>query len=462
MTISSRCGVLAALTVFLGACTAETSSPAVADHFEVVGGAGQTGTFGRALDSALVVRVVDDRGAPMVGKRLTWTVTAGGGTIEAASAETGVDGIAQARWRLGTLIGTQAVQVRGDGLPTLQVTADVDGLRASAVAVAGDAACALDPDGHPWCWGGHYWYQYAPNATYGDVPVRIDSVHAFTSITAGIDHFCALTGTGEAWCWGAGDRGELGTGAQQTVTIVPTQVAGGHAFTSITASWYTTCALDPAGQAWCWGTPGDGSLGTGSASVLSPAPVQQGTTAFASIAMGYEHICALESNGQAWCWGHQDVGQLGDSLGIGSPVPRQVAGPTRFRSITAGDHFTCAIALDGTTWCWGAPPIQPYRERPTPTMLATAGMSAVVGDYEFMVGLQAHRPLSAGLSWYVGAPEELGGGALTEMPGGLYGIRQIALRWATICMVRSDDVVFCAGEVPGHGSTAEPVAIPAP
>src|SRR5690242_2227945 len=132
----------------LGACAAETSSPAVADHLEVVSGAGQTGTFGRPLDSVVVIRLVDDHGAPMAGRPLAWTVTAGGGALEVAETETGVNGVALAHWRVGTQIGPQAIQVRTDGLPPLEITADVDGLRASAVAVTGGAVCALDTDGH--------------------------------------------------------------------------------------------------------------------------------------------------------------------------------------------------------------------------------------------------------------------------------------------------------------------------
>lgn len=454
--------LIALYALALGACAAETSSPAVADHFEVLAGGAQTGAYGRALDSLIVVRLVDDRGAPMVGVPVRWSVITGGGRLDPVTAVTGPDGLAMGRWIMGSTPEDPRLQVSAAGLPPLDIVAQVAVLRATAVAVSGSAACVLDPLGAAWCWGYHQWYQATPNATYGPVPIKIDSTHTFRTIAGGIDHFCALTTAGEAWCWGIGSRGELGTGAAVTSTLTPVAVAGGHTFTSITASWYTTCAIDTAGQAWCWGTPGDGSLGTAAYTELSPAPVQQGATVFTSISMAYEHICALETGGQAWCWGHQDVGQLGDSIGGSATTPRQVQGPTRYREIAAGDHFTCAIGLEGGLWCWGSPPLAPYQQSQRPVAMGVTGLRGLMGDDSFLVGLSAGRPLSAGSSWYTGAPEALGGGTLKAMPGGLFGISQIALRWSTICMLRSDQAVLCAGDVPGYGSSATPVAIPAP
>ena len=452
--------LIALSALALAACAAETSSPAVADHFEIVQ-APSTGIPGRPLDAPLLVRLLDDHGDPMPGLDVQWSVTSGGGHLGTVSTTTGGDGLIAGQWILGPFAGDQQLRVSAAGVSPLDITIEVDGLRAAVVAVTEAAACTLDSLGSVWCWGGHPYWQPSQHA-YGDTPAPIDSGHTFRQIVGGTDHFCALTDAGAAWCWGEGLRGELGTGASVAMTMVPVPVSGGHTFATLTATTWATCGLDHAGQAWCWGSPGDGSLGTGGASQLSPAPVLQGSTTFASISLGYEHVCALEPDGQAWCWGHQDVGQLGDSSGGSSFIPVRVAGTTRFREINAGNHFTCAVALDRTLWCWGAPPLAPYGEHRTPTSIGIAGFTGLSGDDEFMVGLQATRPLSAGSSWYVGVPEGLGGSRLAEMPGDLYSIRQIALRWAHICMVRSDDLVFCTGNVPGYGLTADPVAIPHP
>jgi hypothetical protein len=183
---------------------------------------------------------------------------------------------------------------------------------------------------------------------------------------------------------------------------------------------------------------------------------------YASLSIGYEHICALEPGGQAWCWGHQDVGQLGDSTGVGQSFPRKVVGTTLFRSVTAGDHFTCGIAMDTSLRCWGSAPLAPYAVHLTPALVDGAGFGRILGDDSFLAGVRNHRPVTAGSSFYTGAAPELGTSTLTEIPGGIASITDIALRWATICMIRSDEAVFCVGDVPGYGSSATPVAIPVP
>jgi alpha-tubulin suppressor-like RCC1 family protein len=336
-------------------------------------------------------------------------------------------------------------------------------MQALAVAVSNSAVCAIDTLRVTRCWGSLGSNDInGPIPPYGNTPVVVDSTLRFTAIAGGWYHFCALTEAGAAWCWGLPDGGALGTGVGAVASALPQQVAGGQTFTSIAANWRTTCALDAAGQAWCWGSPGEGSLGTGNLTEVVPATVIQGSTVFTSISLGYDHICALDTNKAAWCWGHQDVGQLGDSLFVDANAPHLVAGGKQYASIAAGDHFTCAIGLDRAAWCWGTPPLSPYHEYGVPTPIGVNGLTQLLGDTEYLVGVQTGRPVAAGSAWYIGIPEELSGATLTPMPGGLYAIDRMAFRWATICMIRADDQLFCTGEVPGYGTTAVPVGIPAP
>jgi len=79
----------------LGACTAETSSPATPDHLEVVQ-APTVGTPGRVLDSLILVRMVSDQGRPIAGATLSWSIIDGGGTVTPVQATTGEDGIVAA------------------------------------------------------------------------------------------------------------------------------------------------------------------------------------------------------------------------------------------------------------------------------------------------------------------------------------------------------------------------------
>lgn len=74
-----------------------------------------------------------------------------------------------------------------------------------------------------------------------------------------------------------------------------------------------TCALDDAGQAWCWGTNSDGELGADPASLgysRDPVIVHEGTVFF-DVAMG-SAVCGITSpNRSTVCWGRNMGGVLG-------------------------------------------------------------------------------------------------------------------------------------------------------
>jgi alpha-tubulin suppressor-like RCC1 family protein len=79
----------------------------------IVSGDLQQDTVGDELPGALVVRVTDQDGDPIAGQAVTFTVTAGGGTLFAATAQTSAAGEASNRWTLGTVAGdTQRVEAR--------------------------------------------------------------------------------------------------------------------------------------------------------------------------------------------------------------------------------------------------------------------------------------------------------------------------------------------------------------
>lgn len=78
-----------------------------------VGGDLQGDTVTDDLPAALVVRVTDQAGEPIAGQTVTWTVTAGGGSVFAATSQTNAAGEATNRWRLGPVArDTQRVEAR--------------------------------------------------------------------------------------------------------------------------------------------------------------------------------------------------------------------------------------------------------------------------------------------------------------------------------------------------------------
>ena len=77
----------------------ETRTPASLD---IVSGDEQEGVVGTELANALVVRVEDANGVPIIGQLVNFRVTSGGGSIFAGSGLTNALGIVQDRWTLGT------------------------------------------------------------------------------------------------------------------------------------------------------------------------------------------------------------------------------------------------------------------------------------------------------------------------------------------------------------------------
>lgn len=93
--------------------TAVPGPPAVLGK---VAGDGQSGPAGAALPTSLTVRVTDRYGNPLGGVPVGWSAGAGGGGMDPPGASTGPDGIASARWTLGTATLRQAASAAVAGL----------------------------------------------------------------------------------------------------------------------------------------------------------------------------------------------------------------------------------------------------------------------------------------------------------------------------------------------------------
>ncbi|MFI5232843.1 MAG: beta strand repeat-containing protein [Gemmatimonadales bacterium] len=78
-------------------------------------GSGQSGTIGTALASPLVVYATAADGGPVSGVTVTFSVTAGGGSV-ANTVVTNAAGLAQATWTLGSTIGAQTVSAAAGSL----------------------------------------------------------------------------------------------------------------------------------------------------------------------------------------------------------------------------------------------------------------------------------------------------------------------------------------------------------
>ena len=106
--------------VTFSATAAEQATP---HSLTKVCGDDQEGTAGALLAEPLVVSVVDEDGAAMAGVDVSFTVTAGGGTLLSATATTNADGRARTWLTLGSELGTNTVEATVEGLEPVTFTA---------------------------------------------------------------------------------------------------------------------------------------------------------------------------------------------------------------------------------------------------------------------------------------------------------------------------------------------------
>ncbi|MBN1365812.1 MAG: hypothetical protein JW976_13465 [Syntrophaceae bacterium] len=215
--------------------------------------------------------------------------------------------------------------------------------------------CMLDNSGKAWCWGSNVGGQLG-NGNYANqsVPTQVLGGHVFSSITTGYYHTCAITTEGDAWCWGSNNYGQVGNSTTTYAEPVPVLVSGNHKFKSIDAEYYTTCGLTVDEELYCWGTNMLGQFGTGSVTYAesSPVPAAYGIHV-TSFGVGAYNMCVLDENQAAHCCGYGFYGGNGN----GSPVHAfnmvPVSGGHVFQSIFMNYLAACGIDMDNNAWCWG-------------------------------------------------------------------------------------------------------------
>lgn len=141
-------------------------------------------------------------------------------------------------------------------------------------------------------------------------------------------------------------NGVLGSGDQEYWSRTPVVVTGGHLFSAVCTGFEHSCALEPLGQAWCWGERGR----TRACAGLGPRI--HGNCSLPSIDRRY--VADLLCLPRTLVAGDGLRGQLGTgTTETSSAVPVQVTGGHTFRSITCGRFHSCALDEEGHAWCWG-------------------------------------------------------------------------------------------------------------
>lgn len=98
--VASACGREGATTGPSG-----TTSKDFAANLRLVSGDQQLGAMGSALSQPIVVKVVDAGGQPVTGAAVTFSVRAGGGSINPAANISDANGLVSSTWTMGTSLG---------------------------------------------------------------------------------------------------------------------------------------------------------------------------------------------------------------------------------------------------------------------------------------------------------------------------------------------------------------------
>lgn len=217
----------------------------------------------------------------------------------------------------------------------------------------GDGTCTLDAAGVVTCMGQNDYGQLGVGDNV-DHAVLTPRSAAWRSISHGHRFTCGVQTDDTLWCAGQNEAGQLGNGTSGagTESNVPARVGTGAAWSTVAAGQTHACAIQ-SGQLWCWGAGTDGRLGLGS-TAPSSSPVRVGTASdWASVAAGAVHTCGIRA-GALYCWGQN----LDGELGLGAPsadrtTPVRVGTDGDWESVHAGAQFTCGLRAGSQLYCWG-------------------------------------------------------------------------------------------------------------
>ena len=247
------------------------------------------------------------------------------------------------------------------------VPVDVSGMTSgiAAIAVSGSHSCAITTTGTVKCWGYNRYGQLG-NGSYTDSSVPVSATGLSSpamAISASGTSTCILNQAGAAQCWGSNYNGNFGNGVTEKQFLTPYQVTPTtltNSVASYDAGETFGCAVNTAGGVVCWGNNGFGQLGDSTTTSSNiPVTVYNLTSGIASVSAGSggginAHACALTISGGVKCWGYNYYGELGNNSNTDSPVPVDVTNLTSgVASVVAGNDFTCAITTGGALKCWG-------------------------------------------------------------------------------------------------------------
>jgi alpha-tubulin suppressor-like RCC1 family protein len=466
----------------------------------------QTSVAGTPVAQPPVVRATDASGNPVAGVAVEFAASVGG-TVEGGTASTNAAGNASpTRWTLATTIGLNTLTASSSAIPGAPISFTATGTvgpPALFTLVAGDAQTAtvggrvtIAPAVKLTDAAGHLLPGVVVNFTAGSggsvtagnpmtdadgiatlgswslglVPgdntlvaaragVPSLTLHAtgvifpVGALAVGDSHSCALNPAGTAFCWGSNASAQLGTGAAGPNDSLPKAVSGGLSFASISGGATHTCGILGNGDAYCWGANESGQLGDGT---TTPRPVPTavaGGFKFSAIDPSANFTCGLLMDGTARCWGLGSSGQLGDGAQTSQSLPTLVTGGHSFSAVSTGGADTCGMEAGGALFCWGSNAFGRLGDGTTTTRLVPTAVSGGISFVAVSAGSTHTCGIStggAGYCWGRGLSGRLGTGTLTDqlspavVSGGL-SLTAISASAGDTCALTTAALAYCWG-----------------
>jgi alpha-tubulin suppressor-like RCC1 family protein len=320
-------------------------------------------------------------------------------------------------------------------------------------------------------------------------------------LAQGNTHYCSLDMANTVRCWGRNVEGQIGDGTHN-MAVGPTVVAGlPGTIVKVGAGRSFSCALNEAGELWCWGDASQVMQGPGSA---TPKQMTFYAAPIADFWTGVENVCAALRSGDVVCTGSNTGMQLGTgsqadsatsvanltegvidirigdafpgaacalepagtvkSLGAMeglSPMPRDM-GLTGIRQIAAGAYHFCALTDAGGVKCWGnnlRGVLGTGNTQPSYTPVDVQGLPGPMSGI-FAGSLRTCATTAAGALYCWGEDRygSAGGpgnssGIFTPIPvaRARAGIRSAGLSLDVTCVLTEAGRVQCMGSVPDYG-----------
>lgn len=210
-------------------------------------------------------------------------------------------------------------------------------------------AIGLDTAGAAWCWGANTKSVLGDGTqTSRSSPVAVLGGLTFTRIFASPKGETAygLTSAGALYAWGENSQGQIGDGTTIDKSS-PVAVLGGLTFVKVIVYRKSVWAITADGTAYSWGANANGQIGDATVIAKSSPVAVLGGLKFSDIAVidgptdQYTPI-GMDLGGNAYCWGSNTNGTVGDGSVLARSSPVAVLGAF------SGDAQETSVAFDLT------------------------------------------------------------------------------------------------------------------